>query len=53
MDMMSAFENLEVLLCSENTFPTERELANTNNDSINNNNTDAFSQQRGNSSQEN
>ena len=44
---------LDVLLGSENVNRIERELANIINDSISNNDTDAFSQQRGNFSQEN
>ena len=42
---------LDVLLGSENVNPIERELANIINGSISNNDTEAFSQQRRNSSQ--
>ena len=51
--MMPDFKNMDVLLCNANANPLERELANTNKSSISINDTEAFSQQRGNSSQEN
>ena len=37
MDLMSDFENMNILLRNENANPTERELANTINGSVGNN----------------
>ena len=54
MDMLSYFENMDVLLRSENTNPIERELSNTIDCSASNNDTEVvFSQLKENSSQEN
>ena len=50
---MPDFENKDVLLGTENVNPMMRELANSTIGSISNNDTDALSQQRGNSSQDN
>ena len=52
-DMVSDFENIDVLSSSENANPIERILASTINGFISNNDTEALSQQRRNSSQEN
>ena len=53
MDMMSDFENMDVLLGNGNVNPIERELANTINGSTNNNGVESDSKFRGNSSDEN
>ena len=50
---MPDFENKDVLLGTGNVNPMMRELANSTIGSISNNDTDALSQQRGNSSQDN
>ena len=50
MDMLTDFENMDVLLGSKNVNPNERELANTINGSTSHNDTETFSQQKGNPS---
>ena len=52
MDMLSDFENMDVSLSSDNGIPIDKELADTINSSINHNDTEALTQQRGSSSQE-
>ena len=53
MDILSDYENLDVMLGDENINSIERELASTINGSASRNDTDAFSHLRGLSSQEN
>ena len=53
MDMISYFENKDVLLGGEIVNPLEKDSANSIIGSVSNNNTEALTQQRENSSQEN
>ena len=43
MDLLSDFDNTDVVLGGENTNPTERELANFINGSVSHKDTEAFS----------
>ena len=53
MDLLSDFENMDVILADGNSNPIERELVNPINASTSRNDTEASSTNRGNSSQEN
>ena len=53
MDMMSDFDNMDVMIGKENINPIERELANTIEGSTNHYDTESKSHPRGNSFQEN
>ena len=52
MDLLSDFDIMDVVLGDENSDPSERKLANTTNGSISHSDTQVFSNDSGNSSQE-